>query len=92
MEPIQLILLKIIKTLIINDLPNQRTREFPTKGNPNTISEQSITYSFQTSSKDINYLKVFEKEKIVLMKILIILWIFLWEVIMMKSMIQILNM
>lgn len=34
------------RVMVTNALPNHKTGEFPTKGNPNTISAQSRTYRF----------------------------------------------
>ena len=39
------------RKMVTNALPNHKTGEFPTKGNPNTISAQSKTYTFPTISK-----------------------------------------
>jgi len=34
------------RTMVTNSLPDHKTGAFPTKGNPNTISSQDITYTF----------------------------------------------
>ncbi|PQJ80935.1 hypothetical protein BTO18_06515 [Polaribacter porphyrae] len=39
------------RKMVTNALPNHKTGEFPTKGNPNTISEQSKTYIFPVNPK-----------------------------------------
>lgn len=37
------------RTMQVNALPNHETWDFPNSGNPNTISAQSLTYSFPVS-------------------------------------------
>lgn len=39
------------RTMVTNALPNHKTGEFPTKGNPNTISAQNRTYTFPVNPK-----------------------------------------
>ena len=39
------------RTMVTNALPNHKTGVFPTKGNPNTISAQSRTYTFPLTPK-----------------------------------------
>ncbi|MDC0506072.1 YHYH protein [Candidatus Gracilibacteria bacterium] len=41
------------RTMKVNALPDHETGSFPNSGNPNTISAQSLTYSFPASGKYI---------------------------------------
>lgn len=42
---------KNTRTMVTNALPNHETGEFPSKGNPNTISAQHKTYTFPVNPK-----------------------------------------
>lgn len=37
-----------VRTIVANSLPNHETGDFPNSGNPNTISEQSLSFEFTT--------------------------------------------